>query len=522
MAGWAEAPTRRQQLVLFPTTLDERIPLDHSVRLLVEILDSVSWAEWERHYCLVEGQPPIHPKIVAGALLYGLTLGIRSSRRLEYMCGHSIDFMWLTEGRVIDHSTFCDFRARFEPELKDLFRRINLIAMRMGLIRLNQVALEGTRAKANSSRHKTASAKTLEQRLAELDAQIEEMFAQIKQNDQVDLFGDRCSTTSLPRDLSNMQRRQESLRKALKAANKVDGKRRKRTDAPKKAAKVPVADAEATILPNKEGGHAPNFNPVAAVDGHRGFIVDTDVISGTPEAETVIPTVERIEVSLGAAPKQLLADTAFATGQNLADLKNHGVEAYMPVERARLQKDNPALRSDPRQPVPQADWLKLPRNPQSKKLDRAGFVYDASKDCHYCPMGHRMNPAGTVTDRKQCGDSIYRIYRCTDCHGCPLASECLGKGAKTRTVSRDQHEPLREALAERMRSDAGRKTYARRAWMAETPNAVIKACLGLRQFLMRGMDGVRTEWLWACTAFNLQKLVRELAKVRLRCTAGSV
>ncbi|UCC32054.1 MAG: transposase [Phycisphaerales bacterium] len=289
MAGRAEAPTRRERLVLFSTTLDEQIPLDHSVRLLVEILDSVSWAEWERHYCLVEGQPPIHPKIVAGALLYGLSLGIRSSRRLEYMWGHSIDFMWLTENRVIDHSTFCDFRARFEPELKDLFRRMNLIAMRMGLIRLNQVALDGTRVKANSSRHKTASAKTLEQRLAELDAQIEEMFAQIKQNDQVDLFGDCCSTTSLPRNLSNMQRRQESLHKALKAAHEVDGKRRKRTDAPKKAAKVPVADADATILPNKEGGHAPNFNPVAAVDGHRGFIAGSGSSCSSPTPPTRPP-----------------------------------------------------------------------------------------------------------------------------------------------------------------------------------------------------------------------------------------
>ncbi len=516
MMRWAQTPVPREQLVLFATTLDERIPADHTVRLLAEILDIQDWTEWERHYVLVEGQPPIHPKIVAGSLLYGLTVGIRSSRRLEYMCGHSIDFMWLTEGRVIDHSTFCGFRTRFERELKDLFRQINQIAMRMGLVRLNQVGYDGTRIKANSSRQHTASAKTLDERLAALDAQIEEMFAQIDQNDQEDLFGDRCSSTSLPRSLADMQHRQESLRKALKAAQGMDAKRRKRSDAPKKAAKVPVADPDSALLPNKEGGHAPNFNPLVAVDGHRGFIVDTGVISGTPEGETVIPAIERIEGSLGTNPGQFLADTAFATGQNLADLQSRGVEPFMPVEQARLQEDNPALRPDPTQPVAKEDWPKLPRNPQSKKLDRAGFVYDASKDCYYCPMGRRMNRSGTTRDRKQCGDSIYQLYRCVDCSGCLLATDCLGKKARTRTVSRDQHEPLREAQAARMASERGRRIYGRRAWIAETPFAFIKTWMGLRQFLLRGLAKVRTEWLWACTAFNLRKLIGEIAKLRAR------
>lgn len=521
MMRWAQTPVPREQLVLFSTTLDERIPADHTVRLLVEILDTQNWTDWERHYVLVEGQPPIHPKTIAGALLYGLTLGIRSSRRLEYMCGHSIDFMWLAEGRVIDHSTFCGFRTRFQRELKQLFRQINLIAMRMGLIRLNQVAYDGTRVKANSSRQHTVSAKTLDERLAALDVQVEEMFAQIDQNDQEDLFGDRSSSTSLPRPLADMQRRQESLRKALKAARAMDAKRQKRSDAPKKAAKVPVADPDSAILPNKEGGHAPNFNPLVAADAHRGFIVDANVVSGTPESETVIPTIERIDASLGTSPEQFLADTAFVTGQNLADLQRRGVEPFMPVEQARLRKDNPALRPDPTQPVAEEDWPKLPRNPQSKKLDRAGFVYKASQDCYYCPMGRTMIRSGTLRNHKHWGDAIYQLYRCADCSGCPLAAECLGKKARTRTVSRDQHEPLREAQAARMGSERGRKVYGRRAWIAETPFALIKTWMGLRQFLLRGLTKVRTEWLWACTAFNLRKLIREIARLRARFSVAA-
>ncbi len=84
----------------------------------------------------------------------------------------------LSEGRTIAHSTFCDFRTRFKRELKNLFRQIGLVAMHLGLIRLNQVALDGTRVKANSSPHATTSAKTLEQRLKALDEQIEKMLAE--------------------------------------------------------------------------------------------------------------------------------------------------------------------------------------------------------------------------------------------------------------------------------------------------------------------------------------------------------
>jgi transposase len=170
---------------------------------MAEILDELDWSGWERRYVLVAGQPPIHPKIVAGAILYGLTHGLRSSRRLEWACGHAVDFLWLVEGRTIDHSTFCGFRTRFKTELKDLFRQIGRVGMALGLLSLNQTALDGTRVKANSSRSATASAATLAERLAVLDEQIERMMAEADEADgrDRDLFGDCVSVTTLPREL---------------------------------------------------------------------------------------------------------------------------------------------------------------------------------------------------------------------------------------------------------------------------------------------------------------------------------
>lgn len=513
MSRWNEAPYPREQILLFHERLEDRIPGDHTVRLLVEILDSLDWSSWEQHYVLVSGQPPIHPKIMAGAIIYGLTHGIRSSRRLEWACGHAVDFIWLVEGRTIDHSTFCAFRTRFKRELKELFRQTGRVGIEMGLLRLNQVFLDGTRVKANSSRHATASAKTLEERLRVLDEQIEQMLAEAGEADQQDkdLFGDSFSGNTLPPELSDLKRRQERLRQAFAAAQKADAKRGKS----KKSAKVPVADPDSAIMPNKEGGYAPNFNPLAAADGETGMIVDNDVLNEINEPGAVIPTVERIEANFGQKPGQLVADTGFSTGGNLSDLADLEIEALMPVDSTRLLAENPAERADPTQPVPEEDWPKLPVFPRTKKLDRAAFVYDAAKDHYWCPMGRKLSFWYCKTkSRDTCDDSKYRVYRCHSCEGCGLAKDCLTGKAKVRTVSHDQHESVRQATASRLRTEFGKKAYARRAPLAETPNAVIKQVMGLRQFLLRGLDKVRTEWLWACTAFNIMKLISAIGKVR--------
>ena len=93
------------------------------------------------------------------------------------------------------------------------------------------------------------------------------------------------------------------------------------------------------------------------------------------------------------------------------------------------------------------------------------------------------------------------------------------KGSARRTVSHDQHDAVRTAAAARMNTPQGRAAYARRAHLAETPNAVIKQVMGLRQFLQRGLEKVRTEWLWACTTFNVRKLIK--AKEMLRAAVPS-
>jgi transposase len=514
---WAQPPITRDQIVLFAPTLDSMIAEGETVRLFDEVLRGQDWSSWEAHYDGTCGQPPIHPRVVASAILYGLCRGVRSSRRLEYACRCNFDFIWLVEGRNIDHTTFSRFRTEFKSELKGLFRHIGRMALSVGLVRLGEVGFDGTRVKANNSRYKTRTAATLEEKLQKLDEQIEKFMEDAESADAADsqLFGSDDSVTKLPPELADAKQRREQIQKALDRARDADKARKADgIDPVKKPAQVPTTDPDSRVMPNKEGGHAPNYTPTAATDGNCGMIVDAAVTANVNEQTQTLATIDRIKEAFGEQPEKLLADAAHTTGAIMEGCEKRGVELYVPIESNESQPENPASRSDATQPVPESEWPKLSRNSHGQ-LDKSCFLYDAANDQFRCPMGHAM-PYDHMKYDERNGETVRsRVYRCNSCGGCPLAAACLGAKAKHgRTLTRDPYEEVRKRTAARMASESARTLYNQRPRIAETPFGILKAVMGLRQFLLRGLEKVNTEWLWACTAFNLVKLARELARLR--------
>jgi len=516
MEYWAKPRLDRRQTQLFTPTLDDCVGENHPVRLLDEILRGMDWSAWEAQYNGRVGQPPIPPWVMAGVILYGLMRRIRSSRQLEYACMNHIDFIWLAEGRTIDHDTICTFRTKFKGPLKELFKQVNRVAMAMGLIKLVEVAFDGTRVKANASRFHTWTAAKVEEALKELEAKIEQMLGEAEAADASDTMrlgeGD---ARELPPELASAKKRQEKLRETLQKLQEADATRKKDgLDPQKNPAQIPQADPDPKIMPNKEGGYAANYTPVAATDGAGDFIVDCDVIGGPNEHNELLPSVHRIEENLGRKPEKMAADAAFGTGANLAGMEAEGVDFYTPVESPSPEEGNPAKRDDPRQAVPEQDWPNLPRN-DKKKLAKSCFVYDEAVDVYYCPMGNAMPYKETKQEERSSGTVAMRVYRCDACEGCPLAGACLDPKAKRgRTVRRDGQEPLREKMHAKLATEEGRKTYNRRMHVGETPFAIIKGILDVRRFLLRGLEKVRTEWRWVCTAYNLKKLIAVLAALR--------
>ena len=508
---WAKPVMGRERVI---PSLESLIAADDPVRIFQEVMDAVDWSLWEAQYKRSGlGQPAIHPRFIAAAILYGLYRGIRSSRRLEEACCYRFDFMWLVENRRIDHTTFAKFRTKFHAPLKDLFRQIGRMAMNLGLIRLCEVAFDGTRVKANNSRYKTRTAKTLEEKLHALDELFEQLTAKLAAADaeQEDLG----SPTQLPPELGKVEQRREQVRRAWAKAKAADEARHKQGVNPEKnPAQVPTTDADSKVMPNKEGGYAPNYTPTATTDGQQGFIVDDDVLPEVNEGPGAVPAVERIEENFGRKPEKFLTDAGNNSGQIMQQMEQLGVEFYAPAASGQAQEGNPAKRDDPSQPVPQSEWPKLPRGNQGK-LDKSCFVYDAEKDQYYCPQGYAMPLEKTKPDQRGGETVTLQVYRCADCAGCPLSVACLSPQSKHgRTVTRDPYEEVRERTAARMATESGRRLYNQRPRIAETTFGILKSVMGLRQFLLRGLEKVRTEWRWATTAFNVIKLVRAIGRMR--------
>lgn len=506
---WATAPQKREQLVLFPTRLDEAIEPDHVVRLLDEILARFNWTGWEAEHDRTRGQPPIHPRVKAGVILYGLLTRIRSTRMLEEACRVRIDFLWLTEGRRIDHTTISKFRVKNAERLKELFVQVGLVAREMEWLTLETLAFDGTRLRANNRRSGTRTPERLREAKAELAAKYAELEQKIAAADVRDeeTFGD-ASPSQLTKDLADVKRRRAKVDAALAEIERMEQAEQKLP------ARLPITDPQSRVTPNKDGGYAPNYTPLATVDVKSGLIVSADVIPHTDEDKHLIPAIEDVQQNFGLddPPPDMLADGMMATGENLAECGEKKITLYSPIDDGPA--DNPALRDDPTQPVPAADRGRLPtkisksQGKETVKLDKHAFVYDEQQNCYWCPEGKRLPFVSTIKETRNGGERIRHQYKseAADCDACPLRELCLSGRHRRRVVRHEQHEP--HCLKQRalMRTEAAQEKYAQRRHPGERPFAVIKQQFGARQFLTRGLERVKQEWLWLTTAFNLKQL----------------
>lgn len=512
MADFAVAPLGRDQLVLFPEKLDDAIAQDHPVRLLDEILNRLEWKPWEDTYVLVRGQPPIHPKVIAGAILYGIHKGIRTSRSLEEALAVRNDFRWLAQGRSLDHTTISKFRVKNAALIKELYIQIALVARSLGYLPLATLGFDGTRMRANNRRSGSRTPDALKAAKAELAAKFDELNEKIALADQDDeeRLG-KDYRAELDKELADVEHRSKKVGAALAELQRLEAEDLKVPN------RLPITDPESRIMPNKEGGYAPNYTPLATVDVDSGFIVSGDVISTINEDKQMIPAVKEVMQSFGLAqpPAQLLADGMMSTGENLVACKSLGIDFYSPIQMT-CEAENPAIRQDPSQPVAEEDIARLPikttkhRNGTvTTQFQKDAFIYDKEQNCYWCPAGKAL-PYNNTTSETEIGRTRYRLRFLadpSDCAACPLKSQCVQPSSERRTLSHEQHEEHRIEHAKKMSQADAKEKYARRRHAGERPFATIKQQFGARRFLTRGLAKVKCEWSWLTSAFNLHRLM---------------
>ena len=374
------------QTLLFPPSVLEFVPADHLAHFIRDVVrEELDLSQLYAAYVSDRGQPPYHPAMMTALLVYGYSRGEYSSRRLERACVERLDFMAVTGMSKPDHSTISEFRKRHREALAALFVQILQLCREAGLVKLGHVALDGTKVKANASKHKAMSYKRMKEVEPVLAAEVEKWLAQAESTDasEDDEHGKGRRGDELPDWVKSKQKKLEKIREAKArleaeaqaeaerlAAERAEEERKRgkpfRGNGPRKLEGVPgdkaqknFTDPESRIMKTADGFEQA-YNMQLAVDAESQVIVAYDVTNKQNDVDELLPMLDQIEANLGELPAELSADNGYLSEANLQGLEDRGVEGY--VATGRQKHGEKSATNDLRQkPLTKAMRTKLKR-----------------------------------------------------------------------------------------------------------------------------------------------------------------
>ena len=360
-------PWKIDQAQLLPPSVQDFVPEDHLSRFIVALVqESLDLSAITNNYTSALGQPPFDPRLMTALLLNGYCSGIYSSRRIAKACIERADFMMIVALDPPDHRTICDFRKRHLTALAGLFVQVLKLAEKAGLVKLGHVALDGTKIKANASKHKAMSYARMKQRDAELQAEVDRWLAAADAADTEEdkLHGNKRGD-EMPEWVADKLKRIEKIRTAqaeleaeAKAAadeerrieaeeqtqREADGKKKPGpkpappSDEPDPKAQRNFTDPESRIMKTKDG-YIQGYNAQAAVDGEAQIIVAHDLNANGSDQGQLVPVVDAIEANLGRKPQQMSADSGYCSEANLDALNVRKIDGYIAAGRAKHPTD---------------------------------------------------------------------------------------------------------------------------------------------------------------------------------------
>jgi len=442
-------PVDRQTDYLLPPSVDEWLPEDHLARFVVDVVEQLDLSELTREYA-GRGRKAHHPAVLLSLLVYGYATGVFSSRKIERATYDSVAFRYLAANTHPDHDTLATFRRRFLPELEGLFTQVLVLARQMKLVKLGTIALDGTKLKANASKHKALSyghaSRVEEQLKAEVQALIEHAEA-----------ADRDDATDGMDIPAEIARREQRLAAIAEAKAEIEARAAERDDAereayeakhaereakrqagkpprgreptppqtgPREGDQVNLTDEQSRIMPVTGKGFEQCYNAQAAVDTDTMLVTYVDVTQAANDKRQLAPLLTglaELPPTLGT-PTHVLADTGYFSAANVHHCQSHGIEPLLAIQR----------------------------------------------DAHHRPVFERFAPD---------------------------------------TPAPETDDPV-ERMAHRLTTKAGRALYALRKHTVEPVFGIIKQVMGFRQFSLRGLDKVRGEWRLVALSWNIKRMHR--------------
>ena len=323
------------QLLLMAPSLREWLPEDHSVYFVSDLVETLDLSAIYGSYDEERGYPPYHPLLMTKLVVYGYTRGVRSSRKLARACLEAVDFRILAAGQQPDHRTIAAFRARHLKALSGLFQQVLELCRAAGLVKLGHVAVDGTKVRANASKHKAMSYARMKQEEARLQEKIRRWFEECEATDAAEdaLYGADKTGDELPEELRDPKRRLEKIREA-KAALEAQA-RAKGKEEPEAKAQRNFTDPDSRIMLSSDKAFIQAYNCQATVDAGSQVIVAADVLQASSDQRQLVPMLEQTEERLGEKPKVVSADAGYWVEEDLDRTEAKGTEALVAPHKIR-------------------------------------------------------------------------------------------------------------------------------------------------------------------------------------------
>jgi transposase len=474
--------------------LEEALPSEHPIHVFVDLVQGVDL----RHFVIPpgpKGEKPYHPHALFGILAWGYLHGVRSARKLARLARQEAAFVYLAGGGRPNYRTLARFRRDNARAFTAVFQETVVLALRLGLARLGHVALDGTKLKANTSKHKAMSYGRMRQREALLKEEIARLVEQAEAQDAAEdrEYGADSDGYSVAEELA---RRESRLAKIRAAREHLEAEQRAEQGLP--AGEQPVigdkeqrsfADDDARIMLMKRGAYDYAYNAQAIVDAESGVIVAavlTNIAADMRHLPNLVAEVRTLRDGLGLRddhPTTVSADAGYFSGEN-ADEDGAGLDLLIAAGR-----DDPAAATT---------------KAAVYAIDR--FGYDPTRDAWICPADNLLHRVPSTGQRGRPSTNQYAAA-VVECAACPLRAACL-KPDEDHRVLQAKDRRSTGAMRFKLRQPDARRRYARRKAIVEPVFGQLKEARGFATLSLRGLARAAGEYLLACLAHNLGKLLR--------------
>jgi transposase len=436
----------RDTLFLMPPSVQEWLPEKHLARFVVDLVAQLDLRAMRESYD-GRGSAAYHPEMLVALLFYGYATGIRASRKIENATYDSVAFRYIAANKHPDHDTIAAFRRRFLPHLETIFNQILLLAKELKCLEVGHVSLDGTKIKANASKHRALSLKGADRLEAQLRRQVKRMLELAEEADQADEAAGNA--LDIPEELARSEDRLKAIAEAKERIKAREAERerqeeaehdealadRKRIEAyngkkmksrppkrPKKGvrpeAQLNLTDAESRIMPSAEG-FVQAYNAQAAVETDSMFIVSAELSQRPTDRRLLKPMLRRLAELPVGKPEAIIADAGYFSELNVELCAESGFTPYIVPKRDR----------------------------------------------HHWGMRHWKTPKAPGPRASALTKMLYRL-----------------------------------------RTREGREIYALRKCTVEPVFGILKRVMGFRQFLLRGHQKASGEYLLGCSAWNIKRL----------------